>query len=84
MSAAYDDATFGRTVYYVVPFNKVSGNSASPALQDMFVTAANGPAKFCTAAEPGKAAGSTILQHGFLEIATCGVLSSANRANLVS
>lgn len=80
----YDDQTFGRTVYYVVAFEAVEpgGALASPAIQDMFIT--TGPtdrAKFCTAAEPGQTAGSTITKFGFLQIPTCGEINNNLRRN---
>jgi hypothetical protein len=61
---AYNNATFGRDVYYVVPYENIDvANFTDIAyIVDMFV----GPSsKVCSAT-------STIQQHGFLAISNCG------------
>ena len=85
VQVAYDNATFGRTVFYIVPFAAIQpgGDEQSPAITDMFVTSSpSDRAKFCLAAEPGEAPGTTIEKHGFLQIPNCGEATAANRANL--
>ncbi len=84
VAAAYNNATFGRTVYYIVPFAAIEpgGEEQSPGMTDMFITSGTDIAKFCTAAEEGELAGTTIEKHGFLQISNCGVVTSALRANL--
>jgi len=89
VAAAYE-SSFGRTVYYMVDYMAVEpgGEETSPAILDMFVTDlgdddaiggtdanADTPSKFC-------AAGTTIEQHGFLQIDNCGVITDALRASL--
>lgn len=80
VAAAYNDPTFGRTVFYIVDHAAVVGEEASPAISDMFVSTPGDPAKFCVAAEDGQAPGTTIEKHGFLQVPDCGVLSNTNRA----
>ncbi|HUF97341.1 MAG TPA: hypothetical protein VMM60_04370 [Ilumatobacter sp.] len=61
---AYNSTTFGRDVYYVVPYENIDtvNFTAIPHLVEMFV----GPTSdVCSAS-------STIQQHGFLPITNCG------------
>lgn len=62
----YDDATYGRTVYNVLPTSKVGGlASANQDIKSMFV---GGASAVCSAT-------STLNAFGFLSVANCGAIT---------
>lgn len=68
VQAAYDDTTFGRDVYYVLPFQSIDTANFTdiPYITEMFVGSTS---KVCSA-------GTTIQDHGFRTIANCGATTS--------